>query len=135
MCGICGVIGEKTEDRAAAMVHRMMKAMEHRGPDAEGSLTVTQCALGMRRLSIIDIAGGNQPVWNEDGTLAVVYNGEIYNFPELRDELISLGHRFATRSDTEVIVHAYESWREECVRRFHGMFAFAAVEMPRGAAG
>src|SRR5215472_14096554 len=108
MCGICGVIGEKTEDRAAAMVRRMMKAMEHRGPDAEGSLTVPQCALGMRRLSIIDIAGGNQPVWNEDGTLAVVYNGEIYNFAELRDELISLGHRFATRSDTEVIVHAYE---------------------------
>ena len=135
MCGICGVIGEKTEDRAAAMVRRMMKAMEHRGPDAEGSLTVPQCALGMRRLSIIDIVGGNQPVWNEDGTLAVVYNGEIYNFAELRDELISLGHRFATRSDTEVIVHAYESWRGECVRRFHGMFAFAAMEMPRGAAG
>lgn len=135
MCGICGVIGEKTQDRAAAMVHRMMKVMEHRGPDAEGSLTVPQCAVGMRRLSIIDIAGGNQPVWNEDATLAVVYNGEIYNFAELREELISLGHRFATRSDTEVIVHAYESWGEKCVRRFHGMFAFAAVEMPRGAPG
>lgn len=135
MCGICGVIGLESTDEAAAILGRMMNAMVHRGPDAEGSLAAPGAALGMRRLSIIDIAGGNQPVWNEDGTLAVVFNGEIYNFGELREELAALGHRFASRSDTEVIVHAYEAWGEECVRRFHGMFAFAVAEMPRGAGG
>jgi asparagine synthase (glutamine-hydrolysing) len=135
MCGICGIVGLESTDEAAAILSRMMNAMVHRGPDAEGSLAAPGAALGMRRLSIIDIAGGNQPVWNEEGTLAVVFNGEIYNFEELRSELAALGHRFASRSDTEVIVHAYEAWGEECVRRFHGMFAFALVEMPRGTAG
>jgi asparagine synthase (glutamine-hydrolysing) len=110
----------------------MTNAMVHRGPDAEGLLSVPGVALGMRRLSIIDVDGGAQPVWNEDRTLAVVFNGEIYNFSELRDELLSLGHRFITRSDTEVIVHAYEAWGADCTRRFHGMFTFAIAEMPAG---
>lgn len=135
MCGICGVVGLESREEAAAIVRRMMNAMVHRGPDAEGSLVASGVALGMRRLSIIDIAGGNQPVWNEDGTLAVVFNGEIYNFAALRDELSALGHHFGTRSDTEVIVHAYEQWGDDCVRRFHGMFAFAVAEMPGGAGG
>ena len=135
MCGICGVVGLESKEDAAAIVRRMMNAMVHRGPDAEGSLAAPGAALGMRRLSIIDIAGGNQPAWNEDGTLAVVFNGEIYNFAELRDELSALGHHFGTRSDTEVIVHAYEQWGEDCVRRFHGMFAFAVAEMPGGKGG
>ena len=88
----------------------------------------------MRRLSIIDLSSGSQPVWNETETLAVVFNGEIYNFRELRKQLEDAGHRFRTRSDTEVIVHAYEEWGESCVRRFRGMFAFAVVEMPQGPA-
>jgi asparagine synthase (glutamine-hydrolysing) len=135
MCGVCGAVGMESQDNADAIVRRMMNAMEHRGPDAEGYLRAPNAAVGMRRLSIIDIAAGNQPVWNEGGTVAVVFNGEIYNFRQLRVELEGLGHRFATRSDSEVIVHAYESWGEDCVRRFRGMFAFAVVEMPEGAAG
>ena len=134
MCGICGVVGLSSQEDAETVVRRMTTAMLHRGPDDDGLLSVPGVAVGMRRLSIIDVAGGSQPVWNEDRTLAIVYNGEIYNFRELRDELLSLGHRFATRSDTEVIVHAYESWGAECTRRFHGMFAFAIVEMPAGPA-
>ena len=133
MCGICGAIGMESQDTGAAVVRRMMEALRHRGPDEDGFLSVPGCAVGMRRLSIIDLDGGRQPVWNEARTLAAVFNGEIYNFQELREELQALGHRFATRSDTEVIVHAYESWGEDCVRRFHGMFAFALVNMPRGA--
>jgi asparagine synthase (glutamine-hydrolysing) len=90
------------------MLERMNRTMTHRGPDDEGYYLSGQVGLAMRRLSIIDLEGGRQPVSNEDDTLSVVYNGEIYNFPELRDELLSRGHRFRSRSDTEVIVHLYE---------------------------
>jgi asparagine synthase (glutamine-hydrolysing) len=110
----------------------MTVAMARRGPDEEGFLITPSAAVGMRRLSIIDLQGGSQPVWNEDRTLAVVYNGEIYNFRELRQELEQAGHRFQSQSDTEVIVHAYEAWGDSCVKRFHGMFAFAVIEMPKG---
>ncbi len=113
----------------------MLAALTHRGPDDEGLLVTQRATVGMRRLSIIDLPGGGQPVWNETGTIAVLYNGEIYNFRQLRTELESLGHTFRTKSDTEVIVHAYEAWGEDCPKRFHGMFAFAIVEMPQGAAG
>jgi asparagine synthase (glutamine-hydrolysing) len=112
----------------------MMDAMVHRGPDGEGMLLAPPVAAGMRRLSVIDLPGGSQPVWNETQTLAIVFNGEIYNFRELRKELENAGHQFRTRSDTEVIVHAYEEWREGCVQRLRGMFAFAAVELPHGPA-
>jgi asparagine synthase (glutamine-hydrolysing) len=135
MCGICGVIGPGLEGRAEGIVRRMMGAIVRRGPDEEGFLCAPPVAVGMRRLSIIDLQGGSQPVWNEDRTLAVVYNGELYNFRELRAELERAGHRFQSRSDTEVIVHAYEAWGEGCVQRFHGMFAFAVVEIPKGAGG
>jgi asparagine synthase (glutamine-hydrolysing) len=135
MCGICGAIGIDPSQAAEAAVRRMLAALVHRGPDDEGILVARNLALGMRRLSIIDLPGGGQPVWNETGTIAVFYNGEIYNFRELRAELESAGHKFRTRSDTEVIVHAYEQWGEDCPRRFHGMFAFAVIEMPNGAAG
>jgi asparagine synthase (glutamine-hydrolysing) len=135
MCGICGVIGIESNDAGEIIVRRMMAAMVHRGPDEEGILLASPVAVGMRRLSIVDLPGGSQPVWNETETLAVVYNGEIYNFRELRADLEALGHRFRTRSDTEVVVHAYESWGERCVERLNGMFAFAVVEMPRGRAG
>lgn len=131
MCGICGVIGLEPKEASEPVVRRMMNAMVHRGPDDEGILLAPPVAAGMRRLSIIDVPGGGQPVWNESETLAVVFNGEIYNFRELRSQLESEGHHFRTRSDTEVIVHAYEAWGEACVQRFHGMFAFAVVEIPQ----
>lgn len=135
MCGICGVIGVESIQAGGLAVRRMMDAMLHRGPDGEGVLLVPPVAAGMRRLAIIDLPGGNQPVWNEAQTLATVFNGEIYNFRELRKELESAGHRFRTRSDTEVIVHAYEEWAERCVERLRGMFAFAIVETPEGSTG
>ena len=135
MCGICGVIGFENRETAEAAVRRMMAAMRHRGPDDEGWHLGPMAAIGMRRLSIIDLAGGHQPVFNEDGTLAVVFNGEIYNFHALSRQLEALGHVLRTRSDTEVIVHAYEQWGVDCVRRLRGMFALAVYEAPDPGAG
>lgn len=135
MCGICGIIGNESNTTSEAIVRRMMASIVHRGPDEEGILIASPLAAGTRRLSIIDVPGGSQPVWNETGTLAILFNGEIYNFRELRAELELKAHRFRTRSDTEVIVHAYEAWGEDCVRRLEGMFAFAVVEMPQGRTG
>ena len=135
MCGICGVIGIGSRDAGEAAIRRMMAAMIHRGPDEEGILVAPPVAAGMRRLSIIDLPGGSQPVWNETETVAVVFNGEIYNFAALRKELEALGHRFRTHSDTETIVHAYEAWGERSVERLLGMFAFAIIEMPGGRGG
>lgn len=131
MCGVCGVVGVKDAETSEALVRRMMNAMRHRGPDDEGMVVAPPVTLGMRRLSIIDLPGGGQPVFNEDGTAAVVFNGEIYNFPELRRTLEGRGHRFRTRSDTEAIVHAYEEWGVECVQHLRGMFAFAVVELDK----
>ena len=111
----------------------MMAAMRHRGPDEQGLLAgdsrAPGLALGMRRLSIIDLAGGQQPVWNESRDVVVVYNGELYNYRELRDRLTLLGHRFATKSDTEILVHAWEEWGEECLPELRGMFAFALLDL------
>ncbi len=128
MCGICGIIGIGERKEAEAVVCRMMAALVHRGPDDEGLLVEPSVALGMRRLSIIDLPGGHQPVYNEDNSVAVVFNGEIYNFLELRRELEGRGHVFRTRSDTEAIVHAYETWGEECVQHLRGMFAFVVLD-------
>jgi len=124
-----------SRERGEALVRRMMDAIVHRGPDAEGILIAPPVVAGSRRLSIIDLPGGSQPVWNETNTLAVVYNGEIYNFRELRKELEAAGHTFRTNSDTEVIAHAFETWGEKCVERLHGMFTFAIVELPQGPGG
>jgi asparagine synthase (glutamine-hydrolysing) len=99
--------------------------LRHRGPDDRGAWAADGIFLGARRLSIIDLAGGAQPIWNEDHTVGIVYNGELYNFQELRPELLAKGHRFRTRSDTEVVLHAYEQWGPDCLPRFNGMFAFA----------
>jgi len=115
MCGICGAIGAGSQEAGEVVVRRMAAALLHRGPDEDGYLFSPTAALGMRRLSIIDLPGGSQPIWNEDSTLAVVFNGEIYNFRELRQTLKAAGHRFRTSSDTEVIVHAYEEWGEACL--------------------
>jgi asparagine synthase (glutamine-hydrolysing) len=125
MCGICGVIGIQRPEQAEEITRRMMGALQHRGPDEDGILVAPFAAIGMRRLSVIDLPGGHQPVFNETRSVAVVFNGEIYNFPELRKQLEDLGHAFRTHSDTEVIVHAYEQWGEQCLRELRGMFAFA----------
>jgi asparagine synthase (glutamine-hydrolysing) len=135
MCGICGAIGLDPQRDSEAVVRRMLAAIIHRGPDEEGILVAPPVVAGSRRLSIIDIPGGSQPIWNETGTLAVFYNGEIYNFRELRQELEAKGHVFRTRSDTEVIVHAYEQWHEQFVAKLRGMFALAIIEMPQGRSG
>jgi asparagine synthase (glutamine-hydrolysing) len=125
MCGICGVIGIEHSESGEALTRRMMQALWHRGPDEDGILVAPSAALGMRRLSIIDLPGGHQPVFNEKGDVGVVFNGEIYNFGQLRKTLENRGHLFGTNSDTEVIVHAYEEWGEACLRELRGMFAFA----------
>lgn len=127
MCGICGIAGESAR-AAEPVIDRMTAALRHRGPDEEGRLLAPGVALGTRRLSIIDLPGGHQPMTNEDGRVVVAFNGEISNFQELRRELEGLGHTFRTRSDTETIVHGYESWGERCVERLDGMFALAVVE-------
>jgi asparagine synthase (glutamine-hydrolysing) len=126
MCGICGVF-EFDQERvvAQAEVHAMNQALRHRGPDDDGILVGRGIGLGHRRLSIIDVAGGHQPLSNEDGSIWVLLNGEIYNYPELRQELLARGHVFSTRSDTEAIVHLYEDYGEECFARLRGMFAIA----------
>src|SRR5258706_9583953 len=125
MCGICGVIGIEHTEQAEAITRRMMEAIRHRGPDDDGLLVAPSATLGMRRLSIIDLPGGPQPVFNEAGNVAIVFNGEIYNFRQLRGTLEARGHVFRTHPDTEVIVHAYEEWGEDCLRELSGMFAFA----------
>lgn len=121
MCGIAGILGFGDGER----IKRMTDAMIHRGPDDEGFHVDEDVSLGMRRLSIIDVAGGHQPIYNEDRTKVIVYNGEVYNYRELRRELEARGHRFDTNSDTETILHAFEEYGPECVHRFNGMFAFA----------
>src|SRR5258705_3778637 len=125
MCGICGAIDFSESANAAEVVRLMTPTMQHRGPDDEGYLDRGPLSLGMRRLSIIDVEGGHQPIFNEDGTIGAVLNGEIYNFQELQEQLKDRGHTFRTRSDSEVIAHAYEEWRAQCVERFQGMFALA----------
>src|SRR5690348_15283359 len=125
MCGICGVLDCNGELIDGELVARMAGALQHRGPDGSGLYISREIGLGHRRLSIIDLDGGAQPITNEDSTLHLVFNGEIYNFIELREELLAHGHVFKTRSDTEVIIHSYEQWGPDCVSRFNGMFAIA----------
>ena len=126
MCGIAGCIKFARAARVeASILQRMCAAMVHRGPDDEGIITLGNVGLGARRLSIIDVAHGHQPISNEDGTIWVVFNGEIYNHAELRSRLEAAGHLYSTRSDTETIVHAYEEYGRKCVHHLRGMFAFA----------
>jgi asparagine synthase (glutamine-hydrolysing) len=129
MCGIWGIFDQSGNSIDQVTLERMNHVLKHRGPDGEGYYVNGGIGLGHRRLSIIDLAGGAQPIPNEDGTLQVIFNGEIYNYIELREELLALGHQFRTHSDTEVIVHAYEQWGTDCVKHFNGMFAFAVVNV------
>lgn len=132
MCGIAGIVGgADTVPVEVAEIRSMCNALIHRGPDDEGLRVEGPVGLGMRRLSIIDLAGGHQPVHNEDETVWVVFNGEIYNFLELRSELEDRGHRFYTRTDTEVLVHLYEEFGSELVQKLRGMFAFALYDNRR----
>jgi asparagine synthase (glutamine-hydrolysing) len=130
MCGVCGVVLAQSRVEEET-IRSMCAAIAHRGPDDEGVFVEGRVGLGVRRLSIIDVAGGHQPISNEEGTVTVVYNGEIYNFGELRTELAARGHVFSTRSDTEVIVHGYEEFGRDVVRLLRGMFAFALWDARR----
>lgn len=132
MCGIAGIVGPRGDVIDAGSVRRMCQTIVHRGPDDEGVYAHGPVGLGMRRLSIIDLSGGRQPIHNEDQTVWVVFNGEIYNFPELRQELEGRGHCFYTHSDTEVIVHLYEEMGADCVCKLRGMFAIALYDQRRG---
>jgi asparagine synthase (glutamine-hydrolysing) len=130
MCGIAGIVyTDRSHPVDRELVRRLTATLAHRGPDSDGFLFGPGVALGHRRLSIIDLSTGDQPIYNEDRSKAVVFNGEIYNFRQLRDELAGLGHRFATASDTEVIVHAWEEYGDACVARFRGMFALALWDL------
>ncbi len=125
MCGIYGIFQLDGAPADPALMPAMGRVIVHRGPDDEGHHADGPCAIGMRRLSIIDLAGGHQPLSNDGGTLWLVCNGEIYNFRELRRELVALGHRFKTASDSEVILHSYAQYGDEFIHRLNGMFAFA----------
>ena len=117
MCGICGFTG-KIDDRDA-VIRKMTEVITHRGPDSDGFFCDDYIAMGFRRLSIIDLEAGHQPIFNEDKTLVLTFNGEIYNYQALRQELLGLGHRFSTDSDSEVLVHGFEEWQEDLLPRLH----------------
>lgn len=126
MCGICGIVGPGSQSpETLRTVRKMVNAIRHRGPDDEGFYQDEFVILGHARLSIIDVEHGAQPMPNEDRSIWVMLNGEIYNYIELRQELVAKGHVFSTKSDTEVVLHAYEEYGEACVDRFNGMFAFS----------
>src|SRR5437867_7220654 len=131
MCGISGIYEHSGEPVDTGILQRMLESISHRGPDDDGAYVDGHVAIGMRRLSIIDLAGGRQPIANEDGSVVVVLNGEIYNYRELRNRLASAGHRFTTASDTEVLVHLYEDRGDDCVHQLRGMFAFAIWDRRR----
>lgn len=132
MCGIAGIFNLNGEPVSQVILRKMTDAIAHRGPDGEGFYIDSFIGLGHRRLAIIDLSpAGHQPMATEDGDYVIVYNGEVYNFKELKAELESLGHTFKSRTDTEVILHAYVQWGVECVKRFNGMFAFALWDRTR----
>lgn len=123
MCGICGFTGEILDREQ--ILKSMTDVIVHRGPNSEGFFSTAEISMGFRRLSIIDLAEGNQPIFNEDKTLVLTFNGEIYNYKELRTELLSAGHKFVTNTDSEVLIHGFEEWQEGLLNRLRGMFAFA----------
>ena len=126
MCGICGIVFNDREQKVEQnTLKKMSDVITHRGPDDEGFYINQHVGLAMRRLSIIDLSTGKQPISNEDGQIWIVFNGEIYNHKDIRTELESKGHQFKTKTDTEAIVHAYEEYGESCVQKLNGMFTFA----------
>lgn len=131
MCGIAGIVDYRSAPPDGQQLQRMLDAIRHRGPDDEGTWAEGPAAIGMRRLSIIDLVSGHQPIHNEDKTIWVVFNGEIYNYATLRSQLEERGHRFYTQSDTETLVHLYEEYGEKCVDHLNGMFGFALWDTVR----
>ena len=129
MCGIFGIVGCKNKERSQSLIEGMKTSMLHRGPDHSGEYSSPGVHMGMNRLAIIDLESGNQPIGNEDQTLWIVYNGEIYNYHELRRDLCEKGHVFKTASDTEVVLHAFEEYGSECLNKLNGMYAFAVWNM------
>jgi asparagine synthase (glutamine-hydrolysing) len=129
MCGICGIINLTGSPADEQLLKPMMRSMKHRGPDDEGTFTEGNVALGFVRLSIIDLSSaGHQPMLSDDGNLVLIFNGEIYNYLEIKDELIKLGHHFKSRTDTEVLLHAYQEWGSDCMDRLNGMWAFVIYD-------
>ena len=132
MCGLTGVFDTTGAPVSMTSLRRMTDCVAHRGPDGEGHFAFGPVGLGHRRLSIIDLSeAGHEPMANEDGSIVVIFNGEIYNFKALRAELEALGHEFHSQTDTEVLVHGYEEWGEDVLLRLNGMFAFALFDRPR----
>ena len=131
MCGICGVITPDVKRRPTSLLKEMVLTLRHRGPDEFGLFEDEWASLGHARLSIIDLSTGTQPIHNEDQSLWIVYNGEVFNYIELREDLLANGHRFYTNSDTEVVLHAYEAYGPECLKRFNGQFAIAIWDRKR----
>jgi asparagine synthase (glutamine-hydrolysing) len=132
MCGICGIVNfDPAEFVDSSVVHRMSQVLSHRGPDDDGLFAEGQAGLGFRRLSIIDLAGGKQPIFNEDSSAAIIFNGEIYNYRDLAGDLVATGHVLKTQSDTETILHAYEEYGDDCVQHLRGMFGFAIWDRRR----
>ena len=123
MCGIAGFMGQ-VENRAD-VIRNMTEVITHRGPDSDGFFTDDNISMGFRRLSIIDLGAGHQPIYNEDKSLVLTFNGEIYNYKDLRKELIAKGHKFYTDTDSEVLVHGFEEWKEDMLPKLRGMFGFA----------
>lgn len=132
MCGFAGFIDELTTEQKRPVIQEMADAIKHRGPDGEGFFTDDKIAMGFRRLSIIDLSGGDQPLYNEDKSLVINFNGEIYNYKEIKEDLIKAGHVFTTSSDTEVIIHAYEEYGTDVVDKLRGMFGFVIWDRNKG---
>ena len=131
MCGIAGILAKQNDDRHGSILEKMIRSLKHRGPDGEGMHCSPNVLIGMRRLSIIDISGGCQPLYNEDRSLVLVMNGEIYNYIELQYFLESKGHRLSTKSDCEVILHLYEEYQFDCLQMLRGMFAFVIYDIAK----
>jgi asparagine synthase (glutamine-hydrolysing) len=130
MCGICGIVSSSDRPIDGSALTLMCESLIHRGPDDEGFYVDDYAGLGIRRLSIIDLVTGHQPMCNENGTIWLVFNGEIYNYKELRSRLESKGHIFTSSSDSEVIIHAYEEFGDDCINQLNGMFEFAIWDTP-----
>ena len=132
MCGIAGIYNKNGLPEDRTIIEKMSLAIEHRGPDEEGFHLDNHVHLASRRLSIIDLSAGEQPIYNKDQSRCIVYNGEIYNYQGLKKELSSRGHVFKTNTDTEVVLLAYEEWGEKCLNRFKGMFSICIWGLKKG---
>ena len=132
MCGFCGFVNKKSDKKDT--LKNMMDKIIYRGPDSDGMYIDEDIALGFRRLSIIDLEEGSQPIFNEDKSKVILFNGEIYNYKDIRKELIEKGHVFSTKTDTEVLIHGYEEYGEELLNKLRGMFAFAIWDIKIGRA-